>query len=283
MNGKRRDCNSLDLNMSQEVIKEQVGEDLKGTVSKAVEPLGGFDEFVNKGDVVLLKPNFNTAHPFPASTDLEFLKAVVKLTYEAEPKMVLIGDSSTMSLNTREVMEQKGVFELEKMSPAPRIYVFDEREWVEKEIPQGQYLKKVSVTQYLDRVDKLILLPCLKTHFQAQFTGSLKLSVGFMKSSQRVRLHLRKIQEKIADLNGIINPDLIIMDARKCFINHGPSKGEVAEPNLILASTSRTAIDIEGVKTIQSFDNNSLKGIKPEELPQIEKALEFGIDSDKKV
>ena len=199
------------------------------------------------------------------------------MVYDCKAKMVMIGDSSTMSLNSRKVMEKLGVFELEKMERAPRIYVFDEREWVKKEIPGARYLKKVMVTKYLNRADKLILLPCLKTHFQAQFTGSLKLSVGFMKSYQRVRLHLRNLQEKVAELNKIIEPDLIIMDGRKCFINKGPSKGTVREPGLILASTDRVAIDVEGIKIIQSYKGNSLKNIDPYQLPQIKRALELGI------
>ncbi len=259
------------------VSRVLVENNLKATILEAVDSIGGFKKFIKKGDVVLLKPNFNTADPFPASTDLEFLRTVVELVYEQDPKIVMLGDSSTMSLNTRDVMKELKVFDLEKMERPPRIYVFDERKWVKKEIPNGKYLKKVYVTEYLDRADKLILLPCVKTHFLAQFTGSLKLSVGFMKPFQRVRLHLRNIQEKIAELNKIINPDLIIMDARKIFINKGPTKGDLREPNLILASADRIAIDVEGIKIIQSYKGNSLKNIDPWELPQIKKAVELRI------
>ncbi len=141
----------------------------------------------------------------------------------------------------------------------------------------GKYLKFVFVPEILDRADKLILLPCLKTHSQAQFTGSLKLSIGFMKPSQRVRLHWRNLQEKIAELNKIINPNLIIMDARKCFINRGPSEGELREPNFILASDDRIAIDLEGIKIIQSFKGNSLENINPWKLPQIKMAIDLGL------
>ncbi|MBZ9572399.1 DUF362 domain-containing protein [Patescibacteria group bacterium] len=259
------------------VSRVRVEKSLKESILKAVDLIGGFKRFISPTDVVLLKPNFNTADPFPASTDLGFLKTVTELVYNCGAKIVMIGDSSTMSSNCRKIMEGLGVFNLENMERPPRIYVFEEREWVTKEIPGAKYLKKVSVTEYLDRADKLILLPCLKTHSQAQFSGSLKLSVGFMKPFQRVRLHLGHTQEKIAELNKIINPDLVIMDARKCFINKGPAKGEVREPGLILASTDRIALDVEGIKIIQSFRGNSLKDIDPWELPQIKRAVEFGI------
>jgi len=57
----------------------------------------------------------------------------------------------------------------------------------------------------------------------------------------------------------------------------GPSEGMLAEPGLILASESRMAIDIEEIKTIQSFEGNSLSGIEPEEILQIKRARELGI------
>lgn len=259
------------------VAKIKLKENLREAILEAVNLIGGFKKFIKSGDVVLLKPNFNTADPFPASSDPEFIKTVVELVYDCGAKMVVIGDSSTMSLNTRKVMEDIGIFDLEKMKQPPRIYVFEERKWVKKEIPEGKYLKTVSVTDFLNRADKLILLPCLKTHSLAQLTGALKLSVGFMKPSERVSLHLRHLQEKIADLNKIIHPNLIIMDARKCFINRGPSEGEVRQPDLILASTGRVAIDVEGIKIIQSFKDNSLEGVDPEQLAQIKRAIELGI------
>ena len=262
--------------------KVKVERNLKESILKAINLIGGFGRFIKVGDVVFLKPNFNTADPFPASSDPEFLKIIVELAYDYGAKLVMIGESSTMTLNTRKVMDKLKIFDLLNMKRPPRLYVFEEGKWIKKEIPSGKYLKSVLVPEILDRPDKLILLPCLKTHFQAQFTGSLKLSVGFMKPFQRTHLHLKNIQEKIAELNKVINPALVIMDARKCFISKGPSEGEVREPDLILASTDRVAIDIEGIKIIQSFKGNSLNSIDSWKLPQIKRAVEIGIGQNQR-
>lgn len=261
------------------VGKVKVEKDLKAAIVKAVDVLGGFGKFIKTGDVVFLKPNFNTADPFPASSDLGFLKIVSNLVYYAGAKLVMIGDSSTVTINTRKVMEKLGVFDLQKIKRPPRIYVFEEWKWIKKKIPNGKYLKTVYTPEIVERADKLIFLPCLKTHKQAQFTGSLKLAVGLMKPFQRVRLHMRNLQEKIAELNTLFQPDLIIMDARKCFINRGPSEGDLREPNLILASTDRVATDVEGIKIIQSYRGNSLAGIDPWQLPQIKRAVELELES----
>jgi uncharacterized protein (DUF362 family) len=259
-------------------IKIEGGLELKDAIGKAVEQIGGFGKFINKGETILLKPNLNTADPYPASSDPRFLQAVIELVYEAGAGQVLLGDSSTMALKTRKVMQELGIFELEKLNPAPKIIVFEEGKWIKNKITQGKYLKSASIPEILQKVDKLILLPCLKTHFIAQFTGSLKISVGFMKPRERIFLHMSHTQEKIAELNTLIKPDLIIMDARKCFIAGGPSEGRLAEPGLILASQSRVAIDEEGIKIIQSFEENCLFGIDPLKLPQIKRAIELGIN-----
>lgn len=264
--------------MMSKVAKVEV-KDLKSAVRSVVEELGGIKKFVKKGEVVFLKPNCNTADPPPASTDLDFLKVVVELVYEAGAKLVMVGDSSTMTLNTRRVMEQKGLFRLsEQMATPPRIYVLEERKWVKKPIAGSKYLKSVSLSALLERADRFILLPCLKTHKQAQYTGALKLAIGLTKPFERVPMHLRNLQEKIADLNTLIKPDLVIMDGRKCFISGGPSKGKVAEPNLILASTGRVAIDIEGIKIIQGFKGNNLAGLDPLSLAQIKRAVQLGLE-----
>ena len=183
------------------------------------------------------------------------------------------------ALFTQKILCKACVYDLEKLPRPPEIMIFDEHEWTTKKIPQGRYLKKISVPQIMDQVDRIILLPCCKTHFIAQYTGALKTMVGFMKPSERVGLHLGShVPEKVAEMNTIYQPDLVIMDARKCFINRGPAQGEVREPGLILASESRVAIDIEAVKIIQGYAGNSLAGLKPEELRQIKYALELGIE-----
>lgn len=51
----------------------------------------------------------------------------------------------------------------------------------------------------------------------------------------------------IAKINKHYRADLIVMDGIKAFISGGPEKGELIEPNLLLASEDRVAIDAVGV------------------------------------
>ncbi len=257
------------------VSKITAEHNLEKSIENVLEPLGGISQFISKGDRVLLKPNFNTADPPPASTDIHFLRAITQQVLTCNPTSITIGESSTIITNTKKVFEDKGTDELKKIHQTVNVVNFETEKWITKKIPKGKHLKKVAVPEILDHIDTLILLPCLKTHSMAHFTGSLKLSVGFMKPKQRIAMHTGSLQEKIAELNAIIHPDLVIMDGRKCFISGGPEKGELREPNLLLASTDRVALDIEGVKIIKQYEGNSLEGIEAEELTQIQLAKEI--------
>ena len=260
----------------KQVAKIECTNNLKQDIKDAVAQIGGMRNFIKPGENVLLKPNFNTADPFPASSDPEFIKAVAELVLDCGARKVTIGDCSTFTQDTKENIEKLKIREIagEKIN----IVAFDDYKWIEKEINAGKFVKKIPVAELLDKADKLILLPCLKTHSLTKFTGSLKLSVGFVKPLYRLKLHAGHLQEKVAELNSLIHPTLVIMDARKCFITKGPSQGEVREPGLILASESRVACDLEGIKIIQSFEGNSLAGIDPLQLPQIKRAIEMNID-----
>jgi len=262
--------------MAENIVAKTKSDNLSRAVDQIVDRLGGFENFIKEGEVVLIKPNYNTADPSPASTSLDFLETVIKSVYKSGAKSVIVGESSTYSLNTREVLEEAGVVDLCKKLKA-KVYVFEEREWTKKELSGTEYLKKVTVPKIIDKADKIILLPCLKTHRYARFTAGLKLAVGLMKTRERMALHFRHLEEKIAELNMVYDPDLIIMDARKVFVTKGPEKGRVEEPNLVLAGTDRVAVDVEGVKILQSFKAKNKLDLPVWDLPQIKTAVDLNL------
>jgi uncharacterized protein (DUF362 family) len=89
--------------------------------------------------------------------------------------------------------------------------------------------------------------------------------------------HMKHLQEKLAELSLVVKPGLIIMDARRVFITGGPARGTLREPNLILASGNQVAIDVEGVKILQSYPGNSLEGRNVWSLEQIKHSVELGL------
>ncbi|MFZ0965798.1 MAG: DUF362 domain-containing protein [Candidatus Bathyarchaeia archaeon] len=250
------------------------GQNLKGNILKAVDLIGGFSKVVEKGDEILLKPNFNTGDAPPGSSDPDFVKAVIELLYVHGASKVILGESSMFSLSTRKVLEDTGMLQKAEAEGA-EVVPLDEGKWIK--VNTGvKYLRRVSLPERALESKKLVYVCCMKTHRFAKFTLSLKLAVGFMKPSERMLLHARNLEEKIADLNLIAHPDLIIMDGRKCFISGGPACGELRNPNVVLASGDRIAMDVEAIKIIQSFEGANLTD-DPWSYTQIRRAVELGI------
>jgi uncharacterized protein (DUF362 family) len=258
---------------------------LRESIELSVSLIGGIKKLVNKGETILLKPNYNTADPFPGSSDPEFIKAVIAMLYEAGAGKIIVGER-TAFLHSRKVLEQAGIVKVAEEAGAEVVVfgkdgwhaMFDRKGWRRVKVPEGQYLRKVSLAKEALEIDKIVYVSLIKTHHAAEFTGSIKLSMGFVKPFfDQITFHARHLREKLAELCLVVQPDLIIMDARKVFITGGPAKGELREPNLILASGDQVAIDVEGVKILQSYSGNKLEGKKVWDLIQIRHAVELGL------
>ncbi len=272
------------MNNGRFLVSKVVAEaDLKTSIRQAVNLIGGLDKVIESGDKVTIKPNLNTADPYPASSDPAFIKALGELILEAGASKIEIIESSTMRVSTRDVAHKVGLDLVADELNADLIFL-DESEWVKVKFPRGRYLKGGSIGKPLLDIQKLVLAPCLKTHFLGGYTGSMKLFVGWIKHNQRIRMHARNLQPKIADLASYFTPDLIVMDARTCFVTGGPSSGTCSTPGVILASGDMVSVDVEGVKIIQCCSTNNKLNMDVWKIPQIRHAVEIGLgaksDSD---
>ena len=267
------------MNNDRYLVSKVLAEtDLKTSIQRAVDLIGGLDKVITSGDKVTIKPNLNTADPYPASSDPAFIKALGEVILEAGASKIEIIESSTMRVSTRGVAEKVGLDVVADELDADLVFL-DEHDWVKVKFPRGKYLKGGSIGKPLLDIEKLVLAPCLKTHFLAGFTGSMKLFVGWIKYTQRIRMHARNLHPKIADLASYFNPDLIVMDARTCFVTGGPSSGTCSTPGVILASGDMVSIDVEGVKIIQCCNANNKLDMDVWDIPQIKRAVEIGFGS----
>ncbi len=240
------------------------------------------------GDKVALKANFNSADPFPASTHIDTLYAIIKKLNEADIAGLTLAERSGMG-NTRHVLEKMGVFELSDKLGF-EIIVLDEEdrdEWVKIEKDGTHWVKGFYMPKLFLESDRVVQTCCLKTHrFGGHFTLSLKNSVGIVAKrlpnglyNYMTELHVSPYQRAmIAEINKHYNVDMVIMDAVNAFITKGPEQGEVVEPDLILASADRVAIDAVGVAVLRNYGVKTGISKGPIfELDQIQRAAELGI------
>jgi uncharacterized protein (DUF362 family) len=86
-------------------------------------------------------------------------------------------------------------------------------------------------------------------------------------------------KEMIAELCLTYAPKFVVVDGTKCFINRGPTVGDLAEPRVMLAGDDRVAIDAVGVAVMKAIGSPALE--KPIwEYGQIKRAGEIGIGID---
>lgn len=91
-------------------------------------------------------------------------------------------------------------------------------------------------------------------------------------------LHSSPYQRRmIAEINNNYNLDFVLMDGIKAFVTGGPEKGKVVEPNLLLASRDRVAIDAVGVAILKMYGAKGKVGEADVfEQDQLKRAAELG-------
>ncbi|MGB5925657.1 MAG: DUF362 domain-containing protein [Dehalococcoidia bacterium] len=259
------------------VAKVKAQGDIRLAINQAMALMGNLQLTISRGDRVLVKPNFNSPDPFPASTDLAFLQGVIELMLEAGAKVTIGESSGGVWRPTRKVFSQLGLPELARRLGAELIAFEDKaNDWLEVRI-NGDYLSKVIMPRAAYEADKIVYLPCMKTHNVAAFSGAIKLAFGFVAPGQRRGFHLGHLQEKLTEVSLCWQPDLIVMDGRKAFVSGGPAKGELVEPGLVLASGDLIAIDVEAMKVLLEYRAPNKIPANPWELPQVATALKHGL------
>ena len=260
--------------------------ELKEAVRMAVDGIGGLSKSFNPDDSILLKANYNSDDPYPASTDPDFLVAVVEFFKEEGITNLTLGERSGWPwMPTADVLKEMGVFQTAEALGLPLID-FDSGPWMDVRLgKEARWWDKIGLHKSLKDFDKIVFLPCMKHHFLARFTMSLKLTVGLTHPVDMQHLHadraLGKTDEpmelKMVEIGLPVAPDLIIMDGRKSFVTGGPDNGEIVEPNVILASGDRLANDVEGLKILQSYPRENLIQMPAWEIPSIQRAVELGL------
>ncbi len=245
--------------------------------------LGGF-----RGRTVALKANYNSSDPFPASTHIETLGALIRGLKEAGSGSITLAERSGMG-RTRTVLEQRGVFDLAKRLGFG-VVVLDEEppeRWEKVEKGETHWMKGFYISKVFTAAERVVQTCCLKAHrFGGHFTMSLKNSVGLI--AKRVpgglynymwELHASPYQRlKIAEINKFYRTDLILMDAMKAFVDMGPEQGNTVKPGLLLAGSDRVAVDAVGAAILRSYGTTKeISHGRIFDLEQIRRAAELGV------
>jgi uncharacterized protein (DUF362 family) len=237
---------------------------------------------------VVVKPNFNSADPFPGTTHLDTLAALVEELGVAGAARVTVTDRSGMG-KTRPVMEALGVFEHARRHGYETFPLdgIPESDWIARPLTGGHWSRGVYFPRLLEEAEAIVSTCCLKTHrFGGHFTLSLKNSVGAVAEwgpdghNYMWELHLALWAQRrmIAEVNTLFRPAMVLLDGLEAFVDGGPEKGRKAAPGVMLAGVDRVAVDAVGVAVLRlhGATGKVAKG-RIFEQEQIARAVELGL------
>jgi len=234
------------------------------------------------GKDVLLKPNFNTADPFPGSTHNETITHLILHLKKMGAKSITIGERSGPP-DTPNVLKEKGIYDLCKKLGVGLIN-FEElptKGWVRVKPERSHWRNGFDVAKPVLDSKCIVATCCLKTHgYGGVFTMSLKLSVGITHKKNMRELHTSffSMRKMIAEINQVYTPSLILLDGIEAFVDGGPMRGIKKRGNVIIAGTDRIAIDAAGLSVLKELGSNKdIMEKKIFEQEQITRAVELGI------
>jgi uncharacterized protein (DUF362 family) len=245
---------------------------LQASLEILLEPLGGINNFVKKGDRVLLKPNLLTgSRPTKECvTRPELVYCIAKMVIAAGGKPFL-GDSPAFG-SAIGVAKANGYLPLLAEINLPIVEFQGKRYETVSEDFNHLRLSKEAM-----EADVVINIPKLKSHAQLTLTMGVKNLFGCVPGKMKAWWHLEAGKDSdrfgtmLAETARAINPNLTIVDGIIGHEGNGPSGGEPRYLGILGASSDVFALD----RTLVAIIN-----VEPTIVPTVAASIKLGFCSN---
>lgn len=220
----------------------------------------------------LVKPNVvASGSQFPnAYTRPEFMEGVLRALKDRarpETKEIAVGERCGITMPTRYAFKGAGYYEMFSRVSGIKHYHFDEETQVEIPLYHPERLRDSFFTpKPVAEADFFVNCPKFKAHPWTTVTFSLKNYIGIQDDRHRLIDHDHSLNEKVADLQYIIQPQFIAIDA----ITAGEGRMLTPVPfdmGLVIMGNNQVAFDAVCCAII---------GIDPMTVPHIRMCYERG-------
>jgi len=233
-------CNSYEIN------------EVKQSVSRGLELIGGAGNFVKSGEKILLKVNLLVGEvPEKCVTTHPTVFQAVAELFAAEAAVLSYGDSPGFGAS-HAAAKKAGIADVaEKL----KIELADFKEGQEVFYEEGNQNKKFYIANGVLETEGLISLPKMKTHGLERFTGAVKNQFGCVVGMRKGEFHVKlpdatDFAKMLVDLNSYVKPRLYIMDGIMAMEGNGPRGGTPRQMNVLLFSTDPIALDATASRMI---------------------------------
>lgn len=243
-------------------------------VRALLEPIGGMEAFVKKGNKVLIKPNMLSCKEpeRAATTHPAVIEAVVRECFAAGALEVFVGDSPPAIFGRTEDFWQKTGFAQATEAAGGKLLCFekDEKENIALKVMGNEVTASVVKTVF--EADVVISISKMKTHNLTRITGAVKNNFGFIPGFAKALWHKKftRVEEFsafVTELAKALPVKLHIMDGIEAMDLQGPASGRVKKNNVLIASESPVAVDMGFCKVV---------GLKPKTVPIMKYCRKIG-------
>lgn len=245
------------------------GTDRVKTVNRALQALGGINQFIRRGDRVILKVNAAFASPpaLGATANPDLVAEVTRLCLAAGAAAVTVTDNP--------INDPQSCFTLTGIARAA------ESAGAKLALPRADFFRLTTVAdarlirdwpvlfEPLRGATRLIGIAPVKDHHRSGASMSMKNWYGLLGGRRNV-FH-QDIHTIIFELAKMVRPTFVILDGTETMMSNGPTGGSLEDlkaTNTMIVSTDQVAADAFGA---------TLLGKTAADLPYIGKAAAAGL------
>ena len=237
---------------------------------KAIDLLGGIENFISPDDTVVIKPNVAFASPsaLGATTNPELVAAIVRLCLDrGKAKKVIVTDNPINNPDSCFLISGIGkaasAAGAELLLPRPSFFA-------NTSLEGGRLIHDWPVYfEPLKKADKLIGIAPLKHHHRSGASMTMKNFYGLL--GGRRNIFHQNINTIIAELAMLFRPTLVILDGTMVMKTNGPTGGSLSDlirADILIAGTDPVAVDSFGA---------TLLDLKVQDLPYLSLAANAGV------
>ena len=195
-----RQCETYDAERIRVIVREAMEElDLRPTGRTLVKP-----------NIVIADTKF--PHAFTRPEVCDGVLAAIRDRDEGEMSELAVGERCGITVPTRMVFRNAGYHPVLKKHGA-KPYYFDEERQVEIRLKHPNRLRDCVYTpEPVARADFFVNMPKFKAHPWTTMTLSMKNYIGIQDDRHRLIDHDHRLNDKICDLQEIVQPQLIVID-----------------------------------------------------------------------
>jgi len=238
-------------------------------VQRLFEAAGALNR-MRPDDTVVIKPNLVVSRPEWAgvNTDPQVVEALIKLLKEYGIQRITVGDGSGMGYNATKAFETCGYTRLKEKYNLQLVDL--ERDRFVKTSPavDGPF-SSLEIAQTIVECDFLINVPVMKAHSETLITCSLKNLKGVMPRAMKTAFHSRNLHRAIAQLAGVVSPDLILVDGLQGDLSSETGHTPITMERMLLG---RNPVEVDSVVA-------DTLGYAPRDIRHIAYSADAGIGS----